>query len=103
MNLQLQWTNDASRDKHADFSRQNEPASDDELERILQQNKIPYSLKEVKNRLVTYFVRRLAYNTPKDKLLSQEEAESFLKTYEQKFLHGYLIPMAKINRDRQEA
>lgn len=65
MNIRMQWANDAQPNKHADFSKSQEPTSDDEFERILQRNKVPYSLAEVKQRLVTYFIRRLAYNTPR--------------------------------------
>lgn len=95
MNFQLQHMGHGA----ADFSKQQEPTSDDEIERILQANKIPYSLSEVRQRLVKYFIRRLSYNTPKDRTFSStDEALQFLKTYEQQFLYEYLLPMATINK-----
>lgn len=100
-NIRLQWTNDSGQagSKLSDFSKQDTPTSDNELELILQANRIPYSLDEVKNRLVQYFVRRLVYNVPNDRTFSSpEEALDFVKVYEQKFLYEYLIPMTKLNR-----
>jgi CMP-2-keto-3-deoxyoctulosonic acid synthetase len=46
---------------------------DNEIERILQANKVPYSLKDVKHRLAQYFMRRLVYNTPKDHAFASSE------------------------------
>jgi hypothetical protein len=84
-----------------DFSQERKPTSDNEIERILQANQVPYSLAEVKHRLYQYFVRRLAYNTPKDRVFaSPEEALDFVKTYEQQFFYEYLLPMARIHKTK---
>lgn len=94
MNLRLQWTGGLP-----DFSQKETTMSDNEIERILQANKVPYSLKDVKARLAQYFVRRLIYNTPKDRIFaSSKEALDFIKTYEQKFYYEYLKPMARIHQ-----
>jgi hypothetical protein len=93
MNLRLQWTGGLP-----DFSLERTSMSDNEIERILQANKIPYSLNDVKARLAQYFIRRLIYNTPKDRVFaSSEEALEFIKTYEQRFYYEYLKPMARIH------
>lgn len=95
MNFQLQHMTTGV----PDFSKQQPPTSDNEIERILQANRIPYSLKEVKLRLYKYFIRRLAYNTPRDRVFaSPQKALDFIKTYEQKFFYEYFKPMAAIHR-----
>ncbi len=118
MNIRLHWTNDAISPERLrvnkngefymkkdlvlpDFSQKPEPTSDNEIERILQANKVPYSLKDVRSRLAQYFMRRLVYNTPKDRVFaSPEEALGFIKTYEQQFFYEYLRPMARIHKTK---
>jgi hypothetical protein len=69
--------------------------NEDELDYILRVNKIPYTKKEIKERVFTYFFRRLKYNIPEDKLFETvDDVKDYIKMYTQKFLHGYLIPMA---------
>ncbi len=98
MNLRLQWTNDGGA-KLPDFSNDLSSKSDDELDRILQNNKIPYSMKDVRARLAQYFMRRLVYNTPTDRMFkSKEEALIFIKTYEQQFYYEYLKGMAAVHK-----
>lgn len=69
--------------------------NEDEFDYILRVNKIPYTKKEIKDRVFTYFFRRLKYNIPEDKSFETvDDIKDYIKMYTQKFLHGYMIPMA---------
>lgn len=81
-----------------------EPKRDNEseIDYILRANKIPYTWKEIKGRLVQYFIRRMQANVPRDHMFTTlEEVWNFLKVYEQKFLYNYMIPMSKMAEKRK--
>ena len=84
--------------KNPEPKRGDEP----EIDYILRINKIPYSWKEIKGRLVQYFIRRMQANVPRDhRFEDMSEVWSFLKTYEQKFMYDYMIPMSKMAEKRK--
>lgn len=75
---------------------------EDPVQRVIRQNKIPYTRKEIQMRLVQYFIRRLVANVPEDKKFQNtNEITAFLKMYEQKFLYGYLMELAKVGKQRR--
>jgi len=68
-----------------------------EIDYILRINKIKYDWKEIKNRLIQYFIQGLIRNMPRDrKIETKEEFLKFLNTYKEAFLYGYIEVMAKM-------
>lgn len=79
--------------------KSDEPKYQDEseIEYFLRKNKIKYTLKEIKNRLVQYFIQGIYRNLPYDKKIeTKEDFLGFLNTYKEAFLYGYIQVMAKI-------
>lgn len=66
-----------------------------EIDYILRKNKIKYSVKDIKNRFLEYFVRRLMANLPIDKsIVDESEMLKFIKTYTYEFLYNYILKIS---------
>lgn len=58
---------------------------------------------KIKNQLISFFIRRLGYNMPTEELLeTEQDCMDYLMMYIEKFLHGYLIPMAETKHIKKE-
>lgn len=85
------WTAMAEPKQFRDKQRHEE---EDEISFLQRKNEIE-DIHEIKSRLVYYFLRRLVANVPVNKeLTSRDDVFNFIKTYEQAFIHGYVLPMA---------
>jgi hypothetical protein len=79
------------------FSKEEQQGDDEDIvSYIKRKSKNKYSWEQVANRLKQYYFTKLLTEIPKDKIFqSKKEAGKFLKIYTQKFIYGYLVPMAQ--------
>lgn len=79
------------------FKSQEKKRDDEsEIDYILRTNKINYTWKEIKNRLIQYFIQGIYRNVPSNKKIeTKEDLINFLNTYKEAFLYGYIEVVAK--------